>query len=444
MGIHKQNQVRDYWSTDHRVPNHPMVYKGMGLNRFEQLQRYIHLSDPEIDGPAHTKVEPLNSYILKQSTVYWNPGTDVAVDEAMTRFTGRSSDIVTIPCKPIATGFKIWVLAQLGYSLSWMFHQKQKGPVGIKKAPKGLNKTNAVVLHLLNRLPQQPYCVWLDNLFTSHNLMTLLREKGYGAAGTGRINSGVVQDLIDKKNAEKTKDVFPWGSTSSDNKVCQLAWKDNGLGLFQSTIHTGNEPPIERLRKRPPTSFQKSKTARAPFGNNARAVLPVLAAADNYNYNMNHVDRADHLKAQNCGARPIRKGWKAIFLWLLNTTLINAYLLSQYSEHPEKFTAQDSFRIALYTALFDRSERLARKRKAPERIDSIKAPVSSVEPHVIKSLGRMRQCVVCKGRRGLVLGELDPNAQKAGPKRTSFGCNLCQVSLCKDGTCFEDFHDRNL
>ena len=81
--------------------------------------------------------------------------------------------------------------------------------------------------------------------------MALLKDKGYGAASTCQVNSGVVQDLIDKKNAEKTKDVFPWGSTfkatSSDNKICQLAWKDNRLVLFQSTIYIGNEPLIEHL-----------------------------------------------------------------------------------------------------------------------------------------------------------------------------------------------------
>lgn len=56
-GIHKQNQIRDYWKVDHRVPDHPMVYKAMALNRFEQLQRYLHPSDPGANGPAHTKVK---------------------------------------------------------------------------------------------------------------------------------------------------------------------------------------------------------------------------------------------------------------------------------------------------------------------------------------------------------------------------------------------------
>lgn len=381
--------------------------------------------------------------MLKQTTVYWNPGTDVAVDEAMTRFTGRSSDIVTIPCKPIATGYKIWVLAQLGYCLSWMFHQKQKGPVNIKKVPKGLNKTNAVVLYLLNQMPKQPYCVWLDNLFTSHNLMAMLREKGYGAAGTCRANSGVVQDLIDKKDAEKTKDIFPWGTlfkaTSSDNKVCQLAWKDNGLVFFQSTVHTGNERPIQRLRKRPGKTFSKSKTARVPFGDKARAKLPVLAVADDYNYNMNHVDRADHLKAQNCGARTIRKGWKALFLWLLNTALVNAYLISLHSGQSD-FTAQDPFRIALYTALFDRSERLARKQKAAEELHPNKTLRDTAGLHIIRNLGMQRLCVICKGKKRPVLGEIDPNKPRTGRNRSCFGCNICQVTLCKEGMCFEEYH----
>ncbi|MCJ1467746.1 hypothetical protein MMC07_006371, partial [Pseudocyphellaria aurata] len=50
-------------------------------------------SDPEQEGPAHTK----------QAAVDWNPGS---VDEAMARFTARSSEIVTIPGKPIASGYK--------------------------------------------------------------------------------------------------------------------------------------------------------------------------------------------------------------------------------------------------------------------------------------------------------------------------------------------------
>ena len=48
--------LMDYWRSAQNLPSHPMVYQFMSLNRFEQLQRYSHVSDPDKSGPAHTKV----------------------------------------------------------------------------------------------------------------------------------------------------------------------------------------------------------------------------------------------------------------------------------------------------------------------------------------------------------------------------------------------------
>jgi hypothetical protein len=138
----------------------------------------------------------------------------------MERFTGRSSDIVTIPGKPIATGYKVWVIAQPGYILGVIYHQNSKGLVG-SKAPKGsqINPTQAVVINLLKSLPDPPigptfrYCVWLDNLFVSTTLFSYLRKLGYGAAGTTRTNSGICKDFVAKKKAEQTnQQTSRWGS----------------------------------------------------------------------------------------------------------------------------------------------------------------------------------------------------------------------------------------
>ena len=56
MGINKQNQIQDYWCTRQNVPSHPVIYESMSLNQFQQLQRHMHISDPEREGPAHIKV----------------------------------------------------------------------------------------------------------------------------------------------------------------------------------------------------------------------------------------------------------------------------------------------------------------------------------------------------------------------------------------------------
>jgi hypothetical protein len=47
----------------------------------------------------------------------WKPGQELAVDEIMVQFEGRSKDITTVPKKPILTGYKVWGAAQRGFLL---------------------------------------------------------------------------------------------------------------------------------------------------------------------------------------------------------------------------------------------------------------------------------------------------------------------------------------
>ena len=131
------------------------------------------------------------------SCKYWSPGKNLAVDESMQRFTGRAKEITTIPCKRNPTGFKIWILADHGYIILFMFHSKgdgkYDGPYRLDPQWKkmGFSATEAVVLHLAVSI--DPYLlrpnmhiVWLDNLFTKIRLLEALRERGIGAAGTVR------------------------------------------------------------------------------------------------------------------------------------------------------------------------------------------------------------------------------------------------------------------
>ena len=112
---------------------------------------------------------------------------------------GRAPEIINIPSKPTPEGFKIWILANEGYILDWLWHAKgNKGPVDLDQSfvqDEGFSKTQAVVLDLLlqrdentkERLyPPGKHVVWLDNLFTSVKLLTRLRELGIGGAGTVR------------------------------------------------------------------------------------------------------------------------------------------------------------------------------------------------------------------------------------------------------------------
>ena len=97
----------------------------------------------------------------------------------------------------------------------------KNGPVGVptpkelggtKKAGNGGNKIQAVVLHLITRLPKplkgSDYHVYLDNLFVSTRFVQYTRSQGVTVTGTCRTDAGVIKELLDLQKIDK-KDVIP-------------------------------------------------------------------------------------------------------------------------------------------------------------------------------------------------------------------------------------------
>ena len=125
------------------------------------------------------------------------------------------------------------------------------------------------MLHLLERLPLAKCYVYLDNLFTSHKLMEVLRARGFRATRTCRMNSSIISELVDIKKNDKGKDKMPWGTLISmptvSNLVNQCGWKDNAFALTMSTVYDGKSK-VTRVRKRPKKTSSKAKTAHVPFG----------------------------------------------------------------------------------------------------------------------------------------------------------------------------------
>ncbi|KAF2188001.1 hypothetical protein K469DRAFT_440606, partial [Zopfia rhizophila CBS 207.26] len=121
MGVHVEPRLSMYWNINPDTePIHPSVRKAMGRTRWQQIHRYFHIWNRFLPGAlghvrAHEKADPLANLLRETFKTYWNPGIYVTVDECIEGFTGRTSDIVNIPTKLNPIGFKIWVLAQIGY-----------------------------------------------------------------------------------------------------------------------------------------------------------------------------------------------------------------------------------------------------------------------------------------------------------------------------------------
>jgi len=138
MGITIESSIEDYWGDLESAGAGHIVKNYIGLVRFQQLDRYFRCTDPwskEDPTPRTTfdRVHDLSEHLRLSCRKLYTPGTHLAVDETIQRFMGRASEIVNIPSKPTPEGFKIWVLANQGYILDWLFHAKgdKKGPVDL-------------------------------------------------------------------------------------------------------------------------------------------------------------------------------------------------------------------------------------------------------------------------------------------------------------------------
>ena len=80
---------------------------------------------------------------------------------------------------------------------------------------------------------------------------------------------------------------------------------------------------------------------------------------DDYNHHMGSVDIADQLQSKFSTQQRGVKPWRALFYWLLDTTIINAFLISEYQckaklrldEKDKVRSAHRTFRESLVTVL---------------------------------------------------------------------------------------------
>ena len=258
-------------------------------------------------GPVFNKIHDWDIHIQDISILYWKPASDISIDEAMVCFTGKSSDTVHIPSKPIPVGYKAWVLADSGYFLRWAFHSKGVGPIGYNSEDyPTLAPTQGIVAHLLTQIPCPPsklhgYHVYMDNLFTTPELLQLLCDRGITATGTTRAGRVDSCQLADIKATETKKDSIPWGTLYArqhkEFDIMQFGFKDNAFVLLLSTQFDGQEDPEMKLHHQPAKTSTSAKTAQVPFEGQPEKVLPIPQIIDLYNCHMNGVDIGNQLHA---------------------------------------------------------------------------------------------------------------------------------------------------
>ena len=87
MGLHVESGIKDFWNTNPlNGPIHDQVLKHISLKRWEQIDRFFHISKPLKPGQKETtfdKLEPLSAHLREAFKKYWKSGIHLAVDETI-------------------------------------------------------------------------------------------------------------------------------------------------------------------------------------------------------------------------------------------------------------------------------------------------------------------------------------------------------------------------
>jgi hypothetical protein len=299
--------VRDYARLNELNPTHP-ICEYMGQTRFEKIKMYFHVSPPDLRKIAPTgrrlsnsKGDHILEIYLNSSQQYGMPSKHISLDECMIIATGRSPNTYKMPSKPIEQGFKFHFLPDHGFI--WDIHpaSTEAGPCPVPSTD-GLNATEEVVYHLLQKHPSTMYViVYLDNFYSTVSLLGRLRHDLHmGACGTARTSSaGCPPELnILKQDIGKCEYHALKVLTVKESPFGQLVgahlWFDNAPVTIPSTVHDF-ESQQERLRKHPGKKSTNARKAQEAFGDLQEKQMMILFCIDDYNHNMGGVDIADQL-----------------------------------------------------------------------------------------------------------------------------------------------------
>jgi len=214
MGLISINRTKSYWDTHSDVHGNPEIPQAMSLNRFEQIKRFLKLSDPNTDPEPKSsgykklwtaKLEPFSTLFQQACKQYLHPGRNVSVDEQLILFKDRFKHTMNILSKEADRGFKIYCLCSENYLYAFMYASKITKIVDLHQIP-NFSPSASMVVQIVKSLPRlYEYVVYLNNFFSSIDLFMSLKALGVEAVKTTKQNSEFDENLL-KLKAVATKE----------------------------------------------------------------------------------------------------------------------------------------------------------------------------------------------------------------------------------------------
>ncbi len=324
-GYNKKPGKKFFWDSKKDMGNE-MVIQSMRRDRFIEIMKFLHCADNnEINqNDKMWKLRPLVDKLKRNFLKYFVPTEHINFDESMVKYFGKHSCKQFIRGKPIRFGYKVWCLnADNGYLIQFEIYQGA-GTTKNETYDIKFGKAAAPLVTMLDSLPEAvknfPYQIYIDNLFTGLKLLTYLRQRGYGATGTMRVNR-IPSDcpLTDKKMFQKFNRGHIESTISKDNGIILVRWNDNAVVTMASTSYGVN----------PLASVKRYSKAEKKLVNVSQP-----SAVHNYNAHMGGTDRMDEDISRHRIGIHGKKWYWPLLTWLIDAAVNNAWILYKSSGRP--------------------------------------------------------------------------------------------------------------
>ena len=210
LGYRKIPRYRLMWMASSLCYDH-LISKVFSRNRFESYLSFLHIVNEDTEkklkenGDKLCKVRPLNDHLQKRCK---EPHREISIDERMVRSKARFSFRQYIRNKPVKWGFKLWVLCDShnGYTSDFSIYRGKNGEV---RSSNGVGYD--VVMSLSKNNLSQDYSLYIDNFYTSPQLLSDLFDNGVHATGTLDVSRKGVPAVLSQQKKKFSHKSFSRG-----------------------------------------------------------------------------------------------------------------------------------------------------------------------------------------------------------------------------------------
>ena len=236
----------------------------------------------------------------------YQPGRELAYDEQVAKTDSRLTRLRQLLKHNKYNGIQLYSICEskTGYLVTFA-----------TRDPNGTLGVHGVMNHLLDDVAGRWHRVYADNLFITLGTLRRAKLMRIHLAGTARTNFGFPRSLKDVDSKKLERGEYTWKMTSDG--ILALAWKDSVLAQFMSNWHAPRSTSTVYRRVRGCAQKQAFTAPRV--------------AAD-YNEFMGAVDQHDALNGSASCSKMSTKWWHALFWWMLDAAMVNAYCVYTFEE----------------------------------------------------------------------------------------------------------------